>query len=300
MADWGLLAEALLAAAGAKLRLWTMPFAQIAPRLGTKGAETLRGEEAAAEREVARRVSWAVQAVGRYLPERVVCLPQAMAAQRMLARRGVATTLYLGVKQDAAKAGGMGAHAWLRAGNFLVTGKAARPGHVVVGMFAQTERKRSGGGWWARAVLGWVTVVGLVGLTLAPRPPLQDLRRQAWAAEWRDWLHWAGANDFLLNLVGFALVNVMLHLAWYGLRRAAWPYRLKSAGVVLGLAWGLEAVQLGLPGRHFDGMDLLAAVVAVGLTTWPWMKGRKAGVGGVSGGGDGGGGGGDVASGGSA
>lgn len=276
VADWGLWAEAVVMAAGAKLRLETMPFAQIAPGLGTPGAETLRGEKEAAEREVARRVSWAVQAVGRYLPERVVCLPQAMAAQRMLARRGVATTLYLGVKQDAAKTGGLGAHAWLRAGDFLVTGKAARPGHVVVGTFAHTERRRSGGGRRARAVLGGVAVAGLAGMSLAPSPPLQDLRRQAWAAEWGDLLHWLGAHDFWLNLAGFAVVNVVLHLAWYGLRRAAWPYRLKSAALVLGLATTLEGAQLALPGRHFDPMDLMAASLAIGGTTLGWVRWGKA------------------------
>jgi len=64
-----------------------------------------------------------VQAVARHLPWRFVCLPQAIAAQRMLRRRGVASTLYLGVAPDREKPDAIAAHAWLRAGDKIVTGE---------------------------------------------------------------------------------------------------------------------------------------------------------------------------------
>lgn len=270
VSDWCLLVEALGTAAAAKWQIWTVPFARIAANFGTMGAETLHvvdGEK----REVARQVSWAVQAVGRYLPQRVVCLPQAMAALRMLARRGVPTTLYLGVKPDETNAAGMEAHAWLRAGNFTVTGKASRQGHVVVGMFACMARERDGVVGLARWWVAGLTLAVLVIATLVPQPPLQDLRQQAWAAEWRHWLHWVGTNDFWVNVAGFAVANVALHLAWFGWRRAPWRYRLRSAGMVLALTTVLECAQLALPGRHFDPMDLVAAGVAIPLSTLPWM-----------------------------
>jgi hypothetical protein len=66
------------------------------------------------------RIVWAVGAAGRLVP-RTTCLARALAAQALLARRGHASELRLGV------AGGAGrvfeAHAWLeRDGRVLIGG----------------------------------------------------------------------------------------------------------------------------------------------------------------------------------
>lgn len=55
-----------------------------------------------------RRVAWAIKATNRRLPG-ITCLPQALAAQLLLARRGHETALRIGVRKDA----DFEAHSWV-------------------------------------------------------------------------------------------------------------------------------------------------------------------------------------------
>ena len=48
------------------------------------------------------------------------CLVKAIAAMKMLERRNIESTLYLGTARD--ESGKMIAHAWLRSGPFYITG----------------------------------------------------------------------------------------------------------------------------------------------------------------------------------
>ena len=59
---------------------------------------------------------------GRNVPWNAVCLPQAMAAKAMLARRGCGSSFRLGADFDAQ--GRIIAHAWLVAGGTIVVGAA--------------------------------------------------------------------------------------------------------------------------------------------------------------------------------
>lgn len=68
----------------------------------------------------ARRLSRIVRKVARRAPFRAVCLPQAMAAQWMLRRRGVPSRLVFGARRGAEAATEF--HAWLRAGGETVLG----------------------------------------------------------------------------------------------------------------------------------------------------------------------------------
>ena len=70
----------------------------------------------------AYRVSREVNRIADKTPWDSKCLVRALAAQHILQRRGVSTTLYLGVGKDENKK--MIAHAWLRCGSFYVTGGA--------------------------------------------------------------------------------------------------------------------------------------------------------------------------------
>lgn len=64
----------------------------------------------------------AIEMAARNVPWNAVCLPQAMAAKAMLARRGCGSALHLGaVKRDGE---GLTAHAWLVAGGEVVVGEA--------------------------------------------------------------------------------------------------------------------------------------------------------------------------------
>lgn len=94
-----------------------------------------------AERQ-AREIGRMVERVAAALPLRLVCLQQAIAARRMLARRGIPSVLHLGVVRDpevraAARAAPAGdvAHAWLRCGAVAVTGGEDVARYAVVGRF---------------------------------------------------------------------------------------------------------------------------------------------------------------------
>ena len=71
-----------------------------------------------------RKVGRIVGKVAHHLPFRVRCLPQAMAGQWMLRRRGVRSTLVFGVRRGVAKDNHLEFHAWLIAGGECVLGGA--------------------------------------------------------------------------------------------------------------------------------------------------------------------------------
>lgn len=66
------------------------------------------------------RVAFVIPRVAARLPWRADCLVQALAARRWLARHGVDSALTLGVLRD--KPTEFEAHAWLSAGDVIVTG----------------------------------------------------------------------------------------------------------------------------------------------------------------------------------
>ncbi|MGH7503205.1 MAG: lasso peptide biosynthesis B2 protein [Longimicrobiales bacterium] len=129
--DIRLVSEAaiLLAAAGLLIRLRT--FARLARKLGAHMSETPRQVDRS-EIARARRIRWAVSAAAKRLPWKPVCLPQAVAATWMLRRRGIHSTLYLGVD----RATGFDAHAWVRVGRVIVTGAPDHRRFSVVSSFA--------------------------------------------------------------------------------------------------------------------------------------------------------------------
>lgn len=67
-----------------------------------------------------RRIRLAVSRALRNMPGSPQCLPQALAARRMLERRGIPSQLYIGTMRD--DAGVPRFHAWLKVGDEWVTG----------------------------------------------------------------------------------------------------------------------------------------------------------------------------------
>jgi hypothetical protein len=111
-----LLLEAALLLGAARLVLVTVPFARIAPWL-QRAPDSPEPDTA-----TVLDVRQAVTVAARNVPWNAVCLPQAMAAKAMLARRGQGSALHLGAGK--AEAGGFMAHAWLVAGGEIVIGEA--------------------------------------------------------------------------------------------------------------------------------------------------------------------------------
>lgn len=136
--EWLLCLEALSCLLWARILVSTRSFPRLARGFGQPQSETTR-LIAPADRAVAVKVSWAVQAVARHLPLGLVCLPQAIAAQWMLRRRGLPTTLYFGVASNPAKQDAIEAHAWLRAGDKIVTGEEGVRRHHPVEWFADNR-----------------------------------------------------------------------------------------------------------------------------------------------------------------
>jgi hypothetical protein len=132
--DRWLLLEALALLCWARFLIRVVPFRWIAPHLGRPMAES-PAAISEAERRLALRIAWAVLAVARNMPLGFVCLPQAIAAKWMLRRRRLPSTLYLGLqRKDELK---LTAHAWLRVGNRILTGRAESLNHTVIATFAE-------------------------------------------------------------------------------------------------------------------------------------------------------------------
>ncbi|MBU0493234.1 MAG: lasso peptide biosynthesis B2 protein [Chloroflexi bacterium] len=133
----GLLLEALFWLVAARLVVLLIPFRYIAPLLGSHMAMSptaLLPEQAARSRQV----GWAVRAVARRTPWDSNCLAQAIAGKMMLRRRGIASTLYLGVAKDEDK--DLAAHAWLRSGDQILTGGSAQERFTVLSTFAERPK----------------------------------------------------------------------------------------------------------------------------------------------------------------
>ena len=73
-----------------------------------------------------------VAVAARFMPFRALCLQQAIAVRRMLSRRGVPVVVYLGVSLDE---GPRMAHAWVTAGDKIISGETDLDRYVVVGRF---------------------------------------------------------------------------------------------------------------------------------------------------------------------
>lgn len=80
------------------------------------------GDPAPAPLGMPRKVGWIVPKVARRLPFHARCLPQAMAAQWMLRRRGVRSRLVFGARRGTAPETALEFHAWLIAGGECVIG----------------------------------------------------------------------------------------------------------------------------------------------------------------------------------
>ncbi|MGH6994457.1 MAG: lasso peptide biosynthesis B2 protein [Stellaceae bacterium] len=121
-----LVVEAVIYLLLARLGLIFVPFPKLARRLGhfvppsDPRAIAARAAGAREQMQLAKEIGWAVTRSARYVPFKAVCLPQAMAAQVMLKRRGVSSVMHFGAARGEDKP--LDAHAWLDAAGVEVTG----------------------------------------------------------------------------------------------------------------------------------------------------------------------------------
>ncbi len=137
MSDRLLLLEALVWLGVARLAILTLPLRKIKTYLGQHLLES-NIKESPQTLKRARRIGWAVRTISRYTPWTSNCFPQAIAAKRMLQRRQIASTLYLGFSREGKeKANDFEGHAWLRCGPLYLLGGQNRHRFVALSTFAE-------------------------------------------------------------------------------------------------------------------------------------------------------------------
>jgi len=109
-------------------------FAKVAPSLGKEMVETTFHVDSS-RKKVLAHISQTIQMVSHYTLFESMCLVQAIAAMKMLERRKIESTLYLGTAKD--EKGEFIAHAWLRSGPFYITGNNGIEKFTVVQKFAK-------------------------------------------------------------------------------------------------------------------------------------------------------------------
>ena len=134
--DRTLLLEAGVLLSLTELVAHTLPFRRII-RLGRLPQTEVSLSPEPEDTAPVRRVRWAVRTATRHLPWRCQCLAQALTAHMMLARRGAASTLYIGVRLGEQR--GLSSHAWLRCGSIYVTGAPEHQRFRIIATFGGGE-----------------------------------------------------------------------------------------------------------------------------------------------------------------
>jgi hypothetical protein len=128
-----ILVEAFIFLAWARF-LKGRPFSKVAPSLGKPWDETSYNSSNINIKQL-KNISHAIQIMSRHTFWESKCLVKAIAGMKMLERRKIDSTLYLGTSKD--KNNKLIAHAWLRSGPFILTGAKEMKKFTVVNKFAK-------------------------------------------------------------------------------------------------------------------------------------------------------------------
>ena len=134
-----LLFEAFILSGIGRFAILFLPFNKLAAFAG-KYREESHERLSDIEEATIDKIVWAVAVASRYTPWESKCFVQALTGQIMLRRRKISSTLYLGVAKDKEKK--PIAHAWLRSGSIIVTGRYGYNSFTQVAKFANNLRGR--------------------------------------------------------------------------------------------------------------------------------------------------------------
>lgn len=124
--------KAFLLSAYYRFRIINSDIKKLAGKWGVEGEES-PDDASFEDYKYAKKVAYAVNQVCEKTKWESKCLVRALTAQKLLADKGIDSTLYLGCKEDEKK---MVAHAWIRCGEAYVTGgNGAADGYTVVEKF---------------------------------------------------------------------------------------------------------------------------------------------------------------------
>ena len=142
LSDWLTAGEAFFFLGLARLIIIGLPFRWWSRILGQSGLEM--ASEVMVDQAILARVQWALKVGSRYAWWVCNCLTRALAGKALLRRRGLRSTLYLGVTRTNT-ANGLEAHAWLRCGSLVVTGGDEAESFQVLATFTEPEFPARGG-----------------------------------------------------------------------------------------------------------------------------------------------------------
>ncbi|WP_191556874.1 lasso peptide biosynthesis B2 protein [Metabacillus idriensis] len=128
-----LIVEALIFLAIARI-VKGLPFSKTSKYLGEMNKESSITNYQA-NIDTLKNISSAIHFASKYAPWETMCLVRAIASMKMLERRGIESTLYLGTSRNNVKE--LTAHAWLRSGNYYVTGADERHLFTITCTFAK-------------------------------------------------------------------------------------------------------------------------------------------------------------------
>ena len=131
--DYILLVEAWCLLHLAKLVILFLPFKKIASRMGQLQAESTN-EVSPLSWPV--RIEHAIRRASRYTLHDSKCYDQALVAKALLNQNGLPATIYFGLAKEGDN--NLSAHAWVRCGNKIVTGKAGMEQFTVIACFGDT------------------------------------------------------------------------------------------------------------------------------------------------------------------
>jgi hypothetical protein len=134
--DYVLAFEAAVGLLWARVLLGAVPFRRIAS-WSTREVRGRRLSDAEHRSRAIADVRWAIAAAGASLHGATACFPRALAAQAMLRRRGVATTMTYGARPSA---GWLEAHVWLTAGADAVVGHEVAPEYSPIAVYSNDGR----------------------------------------------------------------------------------------------------------------------------------------------------------------
>lgn len=109
-----------------------LPFKVYAKFLGEINSESTRNPQGV-NWEYVEKVAQSVKNVSLASPFNFKCLVQATAGKVFIAKKGIESTIYFGVKRDESQT--MKAHAWLRVGSKIVLGGEVADEYNVVSTF---------------------------------------------------------------------------------------------------------------------------------------------------------------------
>ncbi len=132
-----LVLEAVFWLCTARVSLAAVEFARIGRHIGPLQSPSLNAEADPSTRAVGLRVAWAIDRAARVLPLRLVCLPRALAAWKMLQLRGVASRVHCGAAKNAT--GAMLTHVWVEARGVEITGYPTAHEYVEIGYYSRAS-----------------------------------------------------------------------------------------------------------------------------------------------------------------